>query len=128
MQASDDFLTYIVSRRHAQSKWALRLDLLLYMTRTASNVPHPLQSPLCVLINCDTTTINVSNWSAILMISNVLNVISEVMFFVFRASSSLFVLYESLMFLLKRTLLDFSFNTFNVLHSNTIDTFHGMRT
>lgn len=42
MQASDDFLTYIVSRRHAQSKWALRLDLLLYMTRTASNVPHIL--------------------------------------------------------------------------------------
>ena len=44
MQASDDFLTYIVSRRHAQSKWALRLDLLLYMTRTASNVPQVLGS------------------------------------------------------------------------------------
>ena len=40
MQASDDFLTYIVSRRHAQSKWALRLDLLLYITRTASAVPQ----------------------------------------------------------------------------------------
>ena len=37
----------------------------------------PLQSPICVLINCDVTMNNVSRWQIILMISNVLKVICE---------------------------------------------------
>ena len=32
----------------------------------------PLQSPICVLINCDVTMNKVSRWQIILMISNVL--------------------------------------------------------
>ena len=37
----------------------------------------PLQSPICVLINCDVTMNKVSRWQIILMISNVLKVSCE---------------------------------------------------
>ena len=39
----------------------------------------PLQSPICVLINCDVTMNNVIRWQIILIISNVLKVICEFM-------------------------------------------------